>query len=297
MSLESIIPVERIKFDEPMKNHTTFCIGGPADILVAPESVPEITGVIQWAKDRDLPYMVIGGGSNLLVRDGGIRGLVVKLDSNFAQVTVDEFIVRAQSGIRVSQLAKTVAEQGLADLEFAEGIPGSLGGAVYMNAGAYGGEFSQVVSKVTALNEFGEIRVMDKSEIEFGYRSSSFQKNGYIVLEVELALNRKEPQLVKERMRKLSLQRKSKQPLEFPSAGSVFKRPPGRFVGPMIDELGLKGYRVGDAEISSKHAGFIINRGQATAQDVLMLVSFIKQRVKDEYGVDLETEFLVIGED
>ncbi len=297
MSLENTIPAERIRYWEPMKNHTTFRIGGPADILVMPESVSEIIQVIQWAKAHEMPYIVIGGGSNLLVRDGGIRGLVVKLGPNFAQVTFDNLTVRAQSGIKVSRLAQITAEQGLSGLEFAEGIPGSLGGAVYMNAGAYGGEFSQVVSEVTVLNEFGEIEILKKSDLEFGYRSSRIQKTGYIVLEIELLLNREEPRLIIETMQKISLQRQEKQPLEFPSAGSVFKRPPGKFVGPMVDELGFKGYRVGDAEVSCKHAGFIINRGQATAQDVLTLVSLIKQRVKDEFGVDLETEFLVIGED
>ncbi|MGI6548462.1 MAG: UDP-N-acetylmuramate dehydrogenase [Syntrophomonadales bacterium] len=297
MNLENLMPAERIKYQEPMRDHTTFHIGGPADVLVMPESVAEVISVIEWARKQGLPYLVIGAGSNLLVRDGGFRGLVVKLGDNFNRIEFNGIEVKAQAGVKVSHLAAMAAEQGLGGLEFSEGIPGSLGGAVHMNAGAYGGEFSQVVTSVTVLNEAGELLALKKSELEFGYRSSIIQRLRYVVLEVELELHPEEPHLIKERMQELSRQRKERQPLEFPSAGSVFKRPPGRFVGPMIDELGLKGYRVGDAEVSSKHAGFIVNRGQATARDVLALVSFIQQRVKEKYGVDLETEFLIVGED
>ena len=280
-----------------MKDHTTFRIGGPADILVMPASVSEIMQIMEWVRERSMPYLVIGEGSNLLVRDGGFRGLVIKLGDSFNKVEFSGIEVKAQAGIKVSQLAAMAADKGLGGLEFAEGIPGSLGGAVYMNAGAYGGEFSQVVKEAAVLNDAGETILMDRSDLEFGYRSSSIQRYGYTVLEVTLMLHPRESHLIKERMQELSRQRKERQPLEFPSAGSTFKRPPGRFVGPMIDELGLKGFRVGDAEVSTKHAGFIINRGQATARDVLALVSLIKQRVKAEYGIELETEFLIVGED
>jgi len=297
MKLEDIIPGERIRYNEPMKSHTTFRIGGPADILVLPESVEEIAGVIAWARDRGLPYLVIGGGSNILVWDGGIRGLVIKLGSGFARVEIHENMVRAQAGIMVSRLAVIAAENGLSGLEFSEGIPGSLGGAVYMNAGAYGGQFSDVVTEATVLTGSGEISRLGQADLAFGYRSSSIQENGHIVLEAVMRLEPQEPHLIKEKMQKISQERKAKQPLNCPSAGSAFKRPPGRFVGPMIEQLGLKGHRVGDAEVSTKHAGFIINRGQASARDVLDLVAFIKQRVKEEFGVDLETEFLVLGED
>lgn len=297
MNLENLIPTERIKYNEPMKDHTTFRIGGPADIMVMPESVPEIIGVLEWARKQDLPYLVIGEGSNLLVKDGGIRGVVIKLGAGFNRVEFSGSEVEAQTGIKISRLAAMAADKGLGGLEFAEGIPGSLGGAVYMNAGAYGGEIGQVIKEVTVLSEAGEIRALEKSALEFGYRTSSIQNKGYIVLEAKLVLHPEEPHLIKQRMYELSRQRKEKQPLEYPSAGSVFKRPPGRFVGPMIDELGLKGCRVGDAEVSSKHAGFIVNRGQATARDVLTLVSLIQQRVKETFGVDLETEFLIVGED
>lgn len=297
MSLENLIPAEKIKYNEPMKDHTTFRIGGPADILVMPDSVSEIVQILEWTRERSLPYLVIGEGSNLLVRDGGFRGLVIKLGDNFNNVEFKGIEVKAQAGIKVSRLAAMAADQGLGGLEFAEGIPGSLGGAVYMNAGAYGGEFSQVVKEAAVLNDAGEILLMGKSEMEFGYRSSSIQRYRYTVLEVKLLLHPQESHLVKERMQELSRQRKKKQPLEFPSAGSTFKRPPGRFVGPMIDELGLKGFRVGDAEVSTKHAGFIINRGQATARDVLTLVSLVQQRVKEKFEVDLTTEFLIVGED
>lgn len=297
MNLENLIPAERIKYNQPMKEHTTFRIGGPADILVMPGSVSEITLVLDWARKNGLPYLVIGEGSNLLVRDGGFRGLVIKLGDSFNRVDFNGNEVKAQAGIKVSRLAAMAADKGLGGLEFAEGIPGSLGGAVYMNAGAYGGEFSQVVREVTVLNDAGQSIVLKESDLEFGYRSSSIQRYRYVVLEVELLLHPEEPHMVKEKMQELSRQRKEKQPLELPSAGSVFKRPPGRFVGPMIDELGLKGYRVGDAEVSTKHAGFIVNRGHATARDVLALVSQVQQRVKEKFGVDLETEFLIVGED
>lgn len=297
MNLENLIPAERIKYNEPMKDHTTFRIGGPADILVMPDSMSEIVRIMEWTRERSLPYLVIGEGSNLLVRDGGFRGLVIKLGDNFNNVEFNRIEVKAQAGIKVSRLAAMAADHGLGGLEFAEGIPGSLGGAVYMNAGAYGGEFSQVVNEAAVLNDAGEVIVMDKSDLEFGYRSSSIQRYRYTVLEVKLQLHPKESHLVKERMQELSRQRKKKQPLDFPSAGSTFKRPPGRFVGPMIDELGLKGFRVGDAEVSTKHAGFIVNRGQATARDVLTLVSLVQQRVKAKFGVDLTTEFLIVGED
>lgn len=297
MNLENLIPAERIKYNQPMKEHTTFRIGGPADILVMPGSVSEITLVLDWARKKELPYLVIGEGSNLLVRDGGFRGLVIKLGDSFNRVDFNGNEVKAQAGIKVSRLAAMAADKGLGGLEFAEGIPGSLGGAVYMNAGAYGGEFNQVVREVTVLNDAGQSMVLKKSDLEFGYRSSSIQRYRYVVLEVELLLHPEDPHMVKEKMQELSRQRKEKQPLELPSAGSVFKRPPGRFVGPMIDELGLKGYRVGDAEVSTKHAGFIVNRGHATARDVLALVSQVQQRVKEKFGVDLETEFLIVGED
>lgn len=297
MSLENLIPAERIRYNEPMQDHTTFRIGGPADIMVMPESVPEIMRVLEWVRKRDLPYLVIGEGSNLLVKDGGIRGVVIKLGPGFSRVEFRGTEVEAQAGVKVSRLAALAADRGLSGLEFAEGIPGSLGGAVYMNAGAYGGEMSQIIKEVTVISESGEITVLEKPALEFGYRTSSIQKKGYIVLEAKLVLHPDEPQLIWQRMDELSRQRREKQPLEYPSAGSVFKRPPGRFVGPMIDELGLKGYRVGDAEVSTKHAGFIVNRGRAAARDVLELVSLIKRRVKDAYGIELETEFRIVGED
>lgn len=297
MNLENLIPAERIRYNEPMQDHTTFRIGGPADIMVMPESVPEIMRVLEWVRKRDLPYLVIGEGSNLLVKDGGIRGVVIKLGPGFSRVEFRGTEVEAQAGVKVSRLAALAADRGLSGLEFAEGIPGSLGGAVYMNAGAYGGEMSQIIKEVTVISESGEITVLEKPALEFGYRTSSIQKKGYIVLAAKLVLHPDEPQLIWQRMDELSRQRREKQPLEYPSAGSVFKRPPGRFVGPMIDELGLKGYRVGDAEVSTKHAGFIVNRGRATARDVLELVSLIKRRVKDAYGIELETEFRIVGED
>ncbi|NLV17457.1 MAG: UDP-N-acetylmuramate dehydrogenase [Syntrophomonadaceae bacterium] len=297
LEIEKVIPAEKIKYDEPMNNHTTFGIGGPADVMAMPENLQEIRSLIQWAQSNDLPFMVIGGGSNLIVRDGGIRGLVIKLASNFDKTWIHDLQIRAQSGIKLSRLAELAADHGLAGLEFAEGIPGNLGGAVNMNAGAYDGEFSQVVSGATVLTVSGEILYLNSEELEFGYRSTRIQKTNDIIVEVNLQLRREDKAVIQQRMQEFSRRRWEKQPLEYPSAGSIFRRPAGRFVGPMIENLGLKGFRIGGAKISAKHAGFIINCGQATARDVLELIGIIKQRVMAEYGIELVTEPLVVGED
>lgn len=297
LGIEKVISADKIKYNEPMKNHTTFNIGGPADVMLLPESLQEIMSIVQWAQGNGVPFLVIGGGSNLLVRDGGIRGLVIKLASNFARVWIQDWQVRAQSGIKLSWLTEIVSDHGLSGLEFAEGIPGNLGGAVNMNAGAYGGEFSQVVTGVTVLTGSGDTKFLNAEALEFGYRSSRIQGTNDIIVEVNLLLHREDTAVIQQRMQDFSRQRWEKQPLEFPSAGSVFKRPTGKYVGPMIESLGLKGFRVGDAEVSNKHAGFIINRGQATAQDVLTLIGIIKQQIFAEYGIELATEPLLVGED
>jgi UDP-N-acetylmuramate dehydrogenase len=287
----------RVLFDEPMRRHTSFRIGGPADVLVLPGSVEELSRTVRLARRFDLPLTVTGNGSNLLVRDGGLRGIVVKLGEAFDRITVESTQMTAQSGALLAAVSRAAGDHSLTGLEFAIGIPGTLGGAVIMNAGAYGGEMKDVVTRVTALDEAGERHEMGPVELQFGYRRSALQSLGWIVAEVEMQLQPGDRATIEAKMADLTEQRESKQPLSFPSAGSVFKRPPGKFVGPMVEELGLKGYRIGDAQVSEKHGGFIINRGQATARDVLALIEYVRERVQAAYGVSLETEVRIIGED
>jgi UDP-N-acetylmuramate dehydrogenase len=295
--LREELPDSRVLFDELMRHHTSFRIGGPADALVMPGSVADLRRTIQLARRHGLSLTMTGNGSNLLVRDGGIRGVVVKLGELFQQITVEESRITAQSGALLKDVSLAAAAQSLAGLEFAIGIPGTLGGAVIMNAGAYGGEMKDVVTRVTALDETGELHEMGLEELQFGYRRSALQQLGWTVAEVRMQLQPAEREQIETKMADLTYQRESKQPLSFPSAGSVFKRPPGKFVGPMVEALGLKGYRIGDAQVSEKHAGFIINRGSATARDVLALIQHVRERVQAEYEVWLETEVRIIGED
>jgi UDP-N-acetylmuramate dehydrogenase len=231
------------------------------------------------------------------VRDGGLRGMVVKLGDCFDRITVQDSRMTAQSGALLAEVSRTAARHSLTGLEFAIGIPGTLGGAVIMNAGAYGGEMKDVITRVTALDETGELHEMGPEELQFGYRRSALQQLPWIVAEVDMQLQPGDQEQIAAKMADLTFQRESKQPLSFPSAGSVFKRPPGKFVGPMVEELGLKGYQIGDAQVSEKHAGFIINRGEATARDVLALIQHVRERVQAAYGVWLETEVRIIGEE
>ncbi len=291
------LPDSRVLFDEPMRNHTSFRIGGPADALVMPGSIGDLRHALQLARRFDLPLTITGNGSNLLVRDGGLRGMVVKLGERFQRITVAETRLTAQSGALLGDVSRAAGAQSLTGLEFAIGIPGTLGGAVIMNAGAYGGEMKDVVTHVTALDETGELHEMGVEELQFGYRRSALQQLAWTVAEVRMQLQAGDGAAIQAKMADLTFQRESKQPLSFPSAGSVFKRPPGKYVGPMVEELGLKGYQIGDAQISEKHAGFIINRGQATAADVLALIQHVRERVLAAYNVWLETEVRIIGED
>jgi UDP-N-acetylmuramate dehydrogenase len=304
----------RILFDEPMRHHTSFRIGGPADVLVMPGSVEDLRRALQLARRYELPLTITGNGSNLLVRDGGLRGMVVKLGECFNRITVEgraggsqrdpgpvpgaeRVMIVAQSGVLLADISRAAAAQTLTGLEFAIGIPGTLGGAVIMNAGAYGGEMKDVITRVTALDLEGGIHEMTPEELQFGYRRSVLQQLPWIVAEVEMQLQPGEGEQIEAKMADLTFQRESKQPLSFPSAGSVFKRPPGKYVGPMVEELGLKGFTIGDAQVSEKHAGFIINRGNATASDVLALIQHVRERVQATYDVWLETEVRIIGED
>jgi UDP-N-acetylmuramate dehydrogenase len=286
-----------VRFDEPMTGHTSFRIGGPADALLLPHSVDEVQRVVVLARRMQLSLTVIGNGSNLLVRDGGLRGLVLKIADNLAEMRFSGTQLWVQAGALLRDVARTAGERSLAGLEFAVGIPGTLGGAVIMNAGAYGGEMKDVVTRVTAVDDFGKIQVLDPDDLRFGYRCSSLQGRRWIVADATMELVPGDASEIVARMADLTHQRESRQPLEMPSAGSVFKRPPGRYVGPMIEELGLKGYAIGGAQVSAKHAGFIVNAGGATARDVLALIDLVRGRVQERFGVWLETEVKVIGEE
>ena len=282
---------------EPMSRHTTFRIGGPADIFVSPSSTEELAKVLALAKEYGVPVTIIGNGSNILVRDGGIRGLVISFGKPFSKIERKDNSVFAWAGATLGAVSLFAAGQRLSGLEFAVGIPGSLGGAVFMNAGAYGGEISQVIREVLVMTKKGEVKKRGAETLSFGYRHSVFQENGEIVCGALLALKEGDESEIKERMADYTRRRMEKQPLEKPSAGSSFKRPTGNFAGTLIEKSGLKGFGVGGAQVSEKHAGFIINRGGATAADVLALMAEVRRRVEEESGVQLEPEIRIIGED
>ena len=280
--------------NEPMKNHTSFKIGGAADEFCAAKSVDEIKELISYAKKKDIPYFVIGNGSNILVSDKGIRGLVIKIAADFSDYEISGTVIKAKSGALLSTLAKAAQKSGLSGMEFASGIPGTLGGAIYMNAGAYGGQISDLVRRVTYL-ENGEIKKIGEG-FGFGYRKSIFADLGVVILEAELELEKGDLEEIRLKMEDYKNRRTEKQPLSLPSAGSVFKRPEGSFAGKLIEDAGLKGFRIGGAEVSEKHAGFIVNTGGATASDVLSLIRYIQKTVKERFSVELETEVKIVGE-
>lgn len=295
--LRARLPDTDILLDEPMSRHTSFRIGGPADVLLLPRTVADLRTIVALSREIDLPFTAIGNGSNLLVRDGGLRGLVLKVAENLSEVRFTGTRGYAQSGALLAAVSRQAAVHGLSGLEFAVGIPGTIGGGVMMNAGAYGGEMKDVVTRVTVVDEEGRLRTLTAPELEFGYRSSILQSRPWIVAEVELELRKGDPERILALMSHNQYLRESKQPLSLPSAGSVFKRPPGRYVGPMVEQLGLKGFRIGGAQVSEKHAGFIVNRGDATAADVLALIEHVRRRVHEAFGVWLETEVRIIGEE
>lgn len=296
--LEAELTESEIRLNEPMSRHTSFRIGGPADVMVMPRTVEALSRAVRHVRAYRAPLTITGNGSNLLVRDGGIRGVVLKLGEHFQRIAVDPPGMVVQSGALLGDVSRAAAAHALTGLEFAVGIPGTLGGAIMMNAGAYGGEMKDVVTRVTILDpDDGELHALGPEELAFGYRKSALQGTRRIVAEVEMRLRSGDPDAIVARMEELTRQRESKQPLAMPSAGSVFKRPPGRYVGPMVEELGLKGYRIGGAQISEKHAGFIVNCGDATARDVLALIQHVQGEVERAFGVTLETEVQVIGEE
>ena len=293
--LINITGKDNVRINEPMKNHTTFKIGGPAQYYVTPESVTQIQEVVSLCRDMNIPLHVIGNGSNILVGDDGVDGVVLALFNTFSDYEIKDNVITAQAGMSLIKLAVIALREGLTGLEFASGIPGSVGGAVYMNAGAYDGQMKDVITSVTVLDEAGNIRILGRDELDMGYRTSTVAKHNMIVLQVIIELKAGDKDQIKDRMNQLSELRKQKQPLEYPSAGSTFKRPEGYFAGKLIADAGLKGYSIGGAAVSEKHAGFVVNMGGATAKDVVELTDYIKKRIIEQFGVTLELEIKKIG--
>lgn len=287
---------EGLRLQEPMKEHTTFRVGGAADIFLLPKDTAELKDALHILKKYDIPTMVIGNGSNLLVRDKGIRGAVIQLYPRMAEVTVTGDRIEAMGGALLSTVAAKAADAGLTGLEFAAGIPGSIGGAVVMNAGAYGGEMKDVLISVEVLTENLECKTISAEELELGYRHSIVPEAGYIVLSAKMQLQKGDAAAIRSRMAELAEQRREKQPLQYPSAGSTFKRPTGYFAGKLVQDAGLKGKTIGGAQVSEKHSGFLINIGGATAQDILDLIAFCQKEVQEQFGVTLETEVKIVGE-
>lgn len=282
---------------EPMSRHTSFRIGGPADLLAQPQSEQELAALLAKAVANAVPVTLVGNGSNLLVRDKGIRGLVIKLGNMLNDIVINDNSITFGSGVSLAMASRRAAALALSGLEFAVGIPGSIGGAVYMNAGAYDGEMSKVVTSVRVMDVAGQVEALPASALDFAYRHSALQGSGRIVTAVTVELTPGDKQAIADKMADFSNRRITKQPLELPSAGSMFKRPPGYFAGTLIDQTGLKGYTVGGAQVSSKHAGFVVNVGGATCADVLQLIADVQDKVFAAHGVRLEPEVLVLGEE
>lgn len=292
----SLLGEEKVLVNEPMNRHTTFRIGGPADYFLLPSTAEEVGEILRICKEENLEYFILGNGSNLLVSDEGYRGVIIQLYRNFNTITVEGDCIRASAGALLSGIAATAKNESLEGFEFAGGIPGTLGGAVVMNAGAYGGEMKDVLKEATVMTAEGEILTMTVEELALGYRTSIVKTAGYLVLEAVIQLKKGDQEAIRERMRELTEQRTTKQPLEYPSAGSTFKRPEGYFAGKLIMDAGLRGYSVGGAQVSEKHCGFVINKGGATAADVCRLMSDVSEIVKEKFGVTLEPEVKFLGE-
>lgn len=294
--LKDIIGADRVMQDEPMKNHTYFRLGGPADIMVSPGTVEELKQVLQLAKQEAIPTFVIGNGTNLLVRDGGIRGLVIKL-ADLNKIQVEGEYILADTGAQLKDISDAALAASLKGMEFSCGIPGSFGGAVFMNAGAYKGEMADTLEEVTVITPDGDIKVLHKNELELGYRTSAVKKHGHVVIGGKMKLVRADHQEIADKINRLTKMREDKQPLKEASAGSTFKRPEGHFAGQLIEECGFRGFELNGAAVSEKHCGFVINKNNATAKAVLDLISLIQRTVKDQKHVDLEPEVLIVGED
>lgn len=292
----SITGEKNILKDEPMSAHTTFRIGGPADYFAMPSSAEEIRRIVSLCIEQEIPYYIIGNGSNLLVGDKGFRGVIIQIFKNMRDIRTEGETVTAQAGALLSKVAAAAYDAGLTGFEFASGIPGTLGGAVRMNAGAYGGEMSQVLKSADVLTAEGEVLTIPVEEMKMGYRTSIVSRMDYVVLGAQLVLSRGSKEDIRAKMDELKEKRVSKQPLEFGSAGSTFKRPEGYFAGKLIEDAGLRGFRIGNAQVSEKHCGFVINRGGATAAEVAELMDHIIRRVEETSGVRLQPEVKKIGE-
>ena len=287
---------EKVRINEPMNRHTTFRIGGPADYFLLPSSSEEVKGILEICKEESLQYFILGNGSNLLVSDEGYRGVIIQLYRNYGGLTVEGTEIRAGAGVLLSQIAAAARNESLTGFEFAGGIPGTLGGAVVMNAGAYGGELKDVLKEVVVMDREGNIFTVPVEKLAMGYRTSLVKTAGYLVLEVVISLKKGSQEEIRDTMKDLADRRISKQPLEYPSAGSTFKRPEGYFAGKLIMDAGLRGYQVGGAQVSEKHCGFVINKGNATAADVCRLMADVQAKVQEQFGVTLEPEVKFLGD-
>ena len=294
--LTELLGSDRVWADVPMKDQIAFRVGGAADFLVMPETCEQLMKVLSFCREVNLPHYLMGNGSNLLVKDGGYRGAIIKTRA-MDSVTVTGNTLVAEAGAMMRKVADCALQHGLKGLAFASGIPGTIGGGVMMNAGAYGGEMKNIVKAVEVLTMGGEIKTCDNKDCDFGYRHSAFQLSGEVILRVHLALQPGDPQAIATEMKELNARRREKQPLEYPSAGSTFKRPEGHFAGKLIEDSGMKGYRVGGAMVSEKHAGFVINVDHASAAHVLQVIEDVQKNVMDCFGVALQPEVIMIGED
>ena len=294
--IADIVGADNVSVDEPMARHTTFRVGGPADYFVRPVDVEQIPALISLGRMENIPYFILGNGSNLLVSDEGYRGMIINIADNMNDVDIHDGVIRAQAGAMLTKVGRLARDNSLTGLEFASGIPGTIGGAVYMNAGAYGGEMKDVVVSVRAMDTDGRVYDLSVDEMDFSYRHSVIGERGLVVLEVMMKLAEGNLDEIDSRMNELAEARRSKQPLEYPSAGSTFKRPEGYFAGKLIMDAGLRGYSVGGAQVSEKHCGFVVNRGGATASDVMTLIRDVQDKVREEFEVELETEVRLLGQ-
>ena len=292
----SIYSEDELEIDALMKDHIYFKVGGKVDILLKPTKIEQIEDTIKVCNSNNIPYIVIGNGSNLLVKDGGIRGVVIKL-CDLNEVIVDDRNIKAYCGALLKDVSTIAMENSLAGIEFACGIPGSMGGAVFMNAGAYDGEIKNTIIEAEVIDKEGNYKLLRGEGLQFGYRTSNIKSEGYIVVSATLGLVEGDKEKISSRIDDLTQKREERQPLEYPSAGSTFKRPEGHFAGKLIEDAGLKGYSIGGAQVSEKHSGFVINKGGATAKDVLDLINHIQEEVKRQFGVELKTEVRILGED
>lgn len=293
--LTSVVPKEDILLNEPMKNHITFRVGGEAKALLRINSVHQLQKLIPYLNSVNEPFYVIGNGSNILVGDQGYNGVILELGNQFSEIKIEDGVLVASAGALMSSIARVAYDNEYTGFEFASGIPGTIGGGVVMNAGAYGGELKDVVSEVTVLDAEGRLFTIPNEEMEFGYRTSIIKFRPYTVIEVRISLSKGTAADIKARMDELNSQRRLKQPLEYPSAGSTFKRPEGYFAGKLIMDAGLSGFTIGGAQVSQKHCGFVINKGDATAADVYEVIREVQKKVKEQFDVNLEPEVIFLG--